>query len=211
MKIFVMPKIIRLTESQLRNVITRIIKEQEDNQVGYNQSQFQNKTWNNYDQTSDPSFYAKSPNKDESLPATTKYDAVMRLQDWLNTFQGATLAVDGKFGDKTKMAVARYQQKSNIRPTGVVDRQTADGLGITSVIGKFLPLYSINTFNQNTPPAKPSIDPSQQNRGQNEDPTTNVDNTPMKMSNYTPLQESKKSKPKEKPKEKPRVNPQKKK
>ena len=199
-----MPRIIRLTESQLRKVITRIIKEQEDNQVGYNQPQFQNKTWTDYDQTSDPSFYAKPPDKDESLPATTKNDAVMRLQDWLNTFQGATLAVDGKFGNNTKMAVARYQQKNNIRPTGVVDRQTADGLGITSVISKFLPLYSDNTFNQKTSPTTPSIDPSQQNRGWNEDPTTHTDNTPMKMINYAPLQESKKTKPKEKPKVPPK-------
>ena len=160
-----MGKIIRITESHLRNVISRIIEEQSYDHGDYDAPQFKNKSeWDDNKQYRT----LKPPNKDWGLPSPTKQDAIMQVQDSLN-LAGLNVIVDGVFGDKTKRAVGQYQKTNGLKVTGVVDSATAHTMGLSDIIGKFLPLFSSNTFNR--PSVRPSA--SQQNVGDNENTQPN--------------------------------------
>ena len=55
---------------------------------------------------------------------------VSSLQEALNR-NGAVLAVDGKFGAKTKAALVKYQTTHSLTPNGRPDKPTQDKLNLT--------------------------------------------------------------------------------
>ena len=61
---------------------------------------------------------------------------VRYVQNALVRVSGATLKVDGKFGPKTKSAIADYQQKNKLKASGQIDEKLLEMLGATSARSK---------------------------------------------------------------------------
>ena len=86
------------------------------------------------------------------------------------------MEIDKKFGPKTKQTLIAFQNKNGLPPTGIFTWKEAEALGE----GFFTPaqmklLYSPGfkgigaTFRERPLPTKSTIDPGQQNPGDNED------------------------------------------
>jgi peptidoglycan hydrolase-like protein with peptidoglycan-binding domain len=53
---------------------------------------------------------------------------VAQAQEALNN-NGAQLTVDGHMGPKTRAAIVAFQHQHNLKPTGQLDKPTAQALG----------------------------------------------------------------------------------
>lgn len=159
-----MKQVIRLTESQLKNIIKTVISEQGLGSYGMSQQSVFN--LNNRPKPA-PSTSQPNPNAPESTggPSLGNYGArnnspeqdIIYVQKGLlnKNFGRGYFTPDGKFGPKTKAVVIAFQKQNNLDPTGVVDQATAQALGIFPLI-KTLPVKQ-NVFPK--PVVKPVVAP----------------------------------------------------
>jgi peptidoglycan hydrolase-like protein with peptidoglycan-binding domain len=64
-------------------------------------------------------------------PAVTPH-VVREVQTVLRNAGDYHLAVDGRDGSQTRLAVRRWQRDHNLRPTGIIDPATLQSMNITS-------------------------------------------------------------------------------
>jgi len=78
-------------------------------------------------QATEASWSQVNKHHDDHLEKGSKGDKVRQLQEFLNG-KGASLGVDGRFGNKTDAAVRRFQTENGLVVDGVVGTQTWDAL-----------------------------------------------------------------------------------
>ena len=157
-----MKQVIRLTESQLKNIIKNVISEQGLGSYGMSQQSAFNS--NNRPKPSAPSTSQPNPNGPESTGGpslgnggarnnTPAQDIIYVQKALLHmNFGQGYFTPDGKFGSKTKAVVIAFQKQKGLPATGIVDQATAQALGI-------LPLIKTLPVKQNVFP-KPVVKPN---------------------------------------------------
>jgi peptidoglycan hydrolase-like protein with peptidoglycan-binding domain len=71
--------------------------------------------------------------------------------------------VDGKLGPKTASAVKQYQQKTGLKQTGRLDRDTMSKLGVTSTTGSGSSAPAADSSNSSAAPSTPASPPMNAN------------------------------------------------
>lgn len=149
-----MKQVIRLTETQLKNIIKNVISEQT---VPTSSSFIRNtpKPSTSIPDTDSPeSTGGPSLGNGGARNNTPEQDIIYVQKGLLRmNFGQGYFKPDGKFGPKTKEVVITFQKSKGLPPTGVVDQATAQALGIFPLI-KTLPVKQ-NVFPK--PMAKPVV------------------------------------------------------